>query len=150
MILCKCGTAAEVRRNYIMGCVPAPVRDCSVAQLLDVTGKSTYLITAIKGRATNVLHGIPRNATYDETLLDLEDRVGDQHFAAAFRSQLKTRTQRAGESQQKFATAIEQLAHRAYSTLPEENIRREAGKGFADGVEDPDIKTQLLLRGRKC
>jgi hypothetical protein len=33
--------------------------------------------------------------------------------------------------------------------LPEEHIRREAGKAFADGVKDPDIKIQLLLGGEK-
>jgi hypothetical protein len=53
------------------------------------------------------------------------------------------------ESLQEFATAIEQLAHRAYPTLPEDHIRREAGKAFADGVEDPNIKIQLLLGGEK-
>jgi hypothetical protein len=58
-------------------------------------------------------------------------------------------TQKAGESLQEFATAIEHLAHRAYPTLPEEHIRREAGKTFADGVQDPDIKIQLLLGGEK-
>jgi hypothetical protein len=31
----------------------------------------------------------------------------------------------------------------------EEHIRREAGKTFADGVEDPDIENQLLLGGEK-
>jgi hypothetical protein len=60
---------------------------------------------------------------------------GDQHFAAADRCQL-TRTQKAGESLQDFATAIEQLAHRAYSTLSEDHIRREAGKAFSYGVQD--------------
>jgi hypothetical protein len=50
---------------------------------------------------------------------------------------------------QEFAMAIEQLAHHAYPTLPEDHIRREAGKAFADGAEDPDIKTQLLLGGEK-
>jgi hypothetical protein len=108
-----------------------------------------YLNTALKGRAADVLHGIPTHATYDETLQTLEDRFEDQHLAAAFRSQLKTKTQRAGESLQDFATAIEQLAHRVYPTLPEEHIRREAGKAFADGVQDPDIKIKLLLGGEK-
>jgi hypothetical protein len=37
------------------------------------------------------------------------------------------------------------LAHRAYPTLPEEHIGRETWKGFAYGVQDPDIKIQLLL-----
>jgi hypothetical protein len=111
--------------------------------------KLTYLITALKGRAADVLHTIPTSATYEETLQALEDRFGEQHFAAAYRSQLKTRIQRAGESLQEFAMAIEQLVHRAYPTLPEDHIKREAGKAFTDGVEDPDIKMQLLLGGEK-
>jgi hypothetical protein len=92
--------------------------------------KSTYLIT---GRATDVLHGISRNATYEETLLVLEDRFGDQHFAAAFRSQLKTRTQRAGVSLQEFAIAIEQLAYRAYPTLSEEHISERQARRSQTG-----------------
>jgi hypothetical protein len=46
---------------------------------------------------------------------------------------------------QEFDTAVEQLAHRTYPALPEDHIRREAGKAFAEGVEDPAIKIQLLL-----
>jgi hypothetical protein len=38
---------------------------------------------------------------------------------------------------QEFDTAVEQLAHHAYPTLPEDHIRRVAGKAFTDGVEDP-------------
>jgi hypothetical protein len=68
----------------------------------------TYLIAALQGRACDVLHGVPRGATYEETIEALEDRFGDQHLAAAYRSQLKTRTQKPGESLQEFATAIEQ------------------------------------------
>jgi hypothetical protein len=55
--------------------------------------KSTYLITALKGRAADVLPGIPTNTTYENTLQALEDRFGDQHFAAAYRCQLTSRTQ---------------------------------------------------------
>jgi hypothetical protein len=44
--------------------------------------KSTYLITALKGRAADV-PGIPTNTTYENTLHALEDRFSDQHFAAA-------------------------------------------------------------------
>jgi hypothetical protein len=111
--------------------------------------KSTYVITAVKGLAAEVLHGIPTTATFEETLQTLEDRFGYQHFAAAYRSQLKARTQRAGESLQHFATAAEQLAHRVYPTLPEDHIRREAGKAFTDGVEDHEIKVALLIGGEK-
>jgi hypothetical protein len=42
--------------------------------------------------------------------------------------------------------AIELLA----PTLPEDHTGREAGKAFAYGVQDPDIKIQLLLGGEKA
>jgi hypothetical protein len=88
-----------------------------------------------------MLHGIPTSRTYEDSLQALEDCFGDQHFAAAYRSQLKTRTKKAGESLQDFATAIDQLTHRAYPTLSEDHIRREAGKTFSYWVRVPDIKT---------
>jgi hypothetical protein len=50
---------------------------------------------------------------------------------------------------QEFASAIEWLGHCAYLTLSEDHIRREAGKAFADRVEDLSIKIQLLLGGEK-
>ncbi|PNF39393.1 hypothetical protein B7P43_G13216 [Cryptotermes secundus] len=111
--------------------------------------KSTYLITALKGRAAEILPGIPANATYEETLQALEDRFGDQHFAAAYRCQLRTRTQKPGESLQDFATAIELLSHRAYPDLPADHIGREAGIAFVYGIRDADIRFQLLLGGEK-
>jgi hypothetical protein len=73
--------------------------------------KLTYLITSLKGRAADVLYGIPTSTTYMETLQALEDRFGDQNFSAAYRCQLTSRTQKARESLQDFATAIEQLDH---------------------------------------
>jgi hypothetical protein len=54
-----------------------------------------------------------------------------------------------GESLQEFATTVKQLACCAYPALPEDHVRREVGKAFADGVEDPNIKIQLLLGGEK-
>jgi hypothetical protein len=85
----------------------------------------------------------------EETLQTLQDHFRGQHFATDYRCQLTTRTQRARESLQDFATAIEQLAHRAYSTLLKDHIWREAGKAFAYRVEDPNIKIQVLLGGEK-
>jgi hypothetical protein len=111
--------------------------------------KSTYLITALKGWAADVLYGIQTNATYEETLQALEGPFGDQNFAAAFCSQPKPRSQRAGESLQDFATAVEQFAHRTYPTLHKDHIRREAGKTFAAEAEDHEIEVALLIRGEK-
>jgi hypothetical protein len=70
------------------------------------------LITALQGRGTDVLRGVPKGKTYEETLEVLEDRFGEQHLTAA-KSQLKTTTQGVKESLQEFATAVEQTAHRA-------------------------------------
>jgi hypothetical protein len=111
-------------------------------------GKATYLLTALKCRAADMLYGIPTSTTYEDTFQSIQDRFGDQNFAAAYRCQL-TRTQKAGESLQDFARASEQLAHCAYPTLTEDHIRREAGKAFSYWVRDPDIKIQLQLGGEK-
>jgi hypothetical protein len=67
--------------------------------------KSTYLITALQVWATDLLHGAPKGAIYEETLEALEDYFGD-HLATAYCSQLKIRTQGIGESLQVFATAM--------------------------------------------
>jgi hypothetical protein len=59
---------------------------------------STYLFTVMQGRTTDVLHGVTKRATYEETFEALEDRFGDQNLAAAQHSQLKPRTEGVGES----------------------------------------------------
>jgi hypothetical protein len=107
--------------------------------------KSTYLITALQGWATDMLHGVPKSTAYEETWRS----TSETSTLPPRISQLKTRTQGVTESSQEFTTAIEQLAHSTYPTLPEDHIRREAGKAFTDRIEDPDIKVQLLLGGEK-
>jgi hypothetical protein len=47
------------------------------------------------------------------------------------------RVQGVREYWKEFAITVEQLAYRACSALPDDNIRWEAGKAFADMVEDP-------------
>jgi hypothetical protein len=49
-----------------------------------------------------------------------------------------------------FYIAVELLVHHTYITLPEDHIGRGEGKAFAYGVQDPDIKIQLLLGGEKA
>jgi hypothetical protein len=48
---------------------------------------------------------------------------------------------------QEFASAIEQFACCAYPALPNDHLKREAGKVFADSVEDLAVKIQLMLGG---
>jgi hypothetical protein len=84
-----------------------------------------------------VLHGVPKGRTCEETLQAMEDRFREEHFAAAYRSQLKMRTQKVGESIQDFATVTEQLVHHACPALPEDHVRREAGNTFIKGKGTP-------------
>jgi hypothetical protein len=58
--------------------------------------KSTYLITAWQSWATDVLHGVPKGATYDETLEALEDRFKEKHRPVMYRCRLKPRIQDVG------------------------------------------------------
>jgi hypothetical protein len=98
------------------------------------------LIAALQGQASDVLHRVSKGAAYEKTIKALDDHFGDHRLATTYRSQLKTRTQRTGESLQEFTTTVEQLAHHAYPALPKDHVRREAGKAFTDGLEDPDTK----------
>jgi hypothetical protein len=68
--------------------------------------KYTYLISTLQGRVTEVLQGVPKGATYEETLEALEDRFGDQHLASTYCSQLKTRTPGVGKPFQESVTAV--------------------------------------------
>jgi hypothetical protein len=70
--------------------------------------KSTYFITTLKHCATNVLQGVLKGMSYEETLETPKDCFREQHLAAAYRSQQKRRTQGVGEYLQEFATAVEQ------------------------------------------
>jgi hypothetical protein len=60
--------------------------------------KATYLITALNEPTAHILHGVPAGVTYEEVAEVLVNRYGDHHLEAAFHSQLKRRTQLAGES----------------------------------------------------
>jgi hypothetical protein len=62
--------------------------------------KYTYLITALHGQVTDILHRVLKGATNEETLQTLEEHFGDQHLDAAHHCQLKMRTQGVRESLQ--------------------------------------------------
>jgi hypothetical protein len=62
------------------------------------------------------------------------DRFGDQHPAAEYGTQLKTRIKLIGESLQEFALTTEQLTHHALPELHEGHVRKGIGKAFVDGT----------------
>jgi hypothetical protein len=77
------------------------------------------MITASNKPASQILHGIPTGATYEEVTEALGNRCVDNHLEAVFHSQLKRRTLLIGESLQEFSTAIDHLANCARVELPD-------------------------------
>jgi hypothetical protein len=59
--------------------------------------KAMHLVAHLKLWASNVLHGAPKGAMYEETIEALEDRFGNQHLATGYGNQLRTRNQNDGE-----------------------------------------------------
>jgi hypothetical protein len=53
--------------------------------------KFAYLIITLQGQTTSMLHRVLKGTTNEETLEALEESFGDQHLAAAYCSQLKTK-----------------------------------------------------------
>jgi hypothetical protein len=80
----------------------------------------------------DILHSVPAE---DEDIVEaLKGSYADLQPAAAYRSQLKARTQANGETLQEFTAAIELFAHRACVGLPAEHVQRETACTFVDGI----------------
>jgi hypothetical protein len=75
--------------------------------------KNSYLLSVLQGQAADVLHSVPAGPSYEDIVGALRDRYRDHQLAADYRSHLKARVQAGGETLQAFASAVEQLAHRA-------------------------------------
>lgn len=72
----------------------------------------------LRGKAADILHTVPAEATYSDIVGAFRDRFGDHKLAAAYRSQLKARVQTSGETLHEFTAAVEQMARRALVELP--------------------------------
>jgi hypothetical protein len=96
-----------------------------------------------------MLHGVLNGVACEQTPEALEDHFRDHYLGATYHSEIKSRARDVRDLLQEFATGVEQCAYHACSELLDEHIKRKAGKAFADGVEDPTIKIQLLLGREK-
>ena len=86
----------------------------------------------LQGKATDILHTVPTEATYEDIVGALGDRSGDHQLAAAHRSQLKVRVQTSGETLQEFAATVEQMACPALVEPPVVFIQTGAAHAFID------------------
>jgi hypothetical protein len=69
--------------------------------------RAAHLLSELHGKAADILHTVPGEATYKAIVGALPDRFGNHQVAAAYRSQLKARTQASDETLQEFAAAVE-------------------------------------------
>ncbi|GBL80447.1 hypothetical protein AVEN_92339-1 [Araneus ventricosus] len=77
--------------------------------------KASQLVASLRGSAAKVLQGIPSDRLTDLTAIEeaLESRFGDSHLTQFYRTELKTRRQKPGESLQVLAADVER---RVWST----------------------------------
>jgi hypothetical protein len=118
-----------------MGRLRTPFQDRSRTQLLDVSGEIHIHHHRLAGQGPPTCYIESRKKRpMKKHLRSCRTAPGSRIWPQRI-SQLKTRTQDAGETIQEFYTAVEQLAHRTYTALPEDNLRRKVGKTFAEGME---------------
>jgi hypothetical protein len=95
----------------------------------------------MKTMASDVLNGVPKVATYEETIGALKGRFGNQHLVALYHTQLKTRTQIDGEPLHQFAITMK-LAHHAFPALHKDHVLRGAGKACTDDIREKKHETE--------
>ncbi|ESO13022.1 hypothetical protein HELRODRAFT_159619 [Helobdella robusta] len=85
--------------------------------------RATALILALRGSTAEVLQTIPaeNHFNYEVLVSALDLRYGEEHMKQIYRSQLRNRTQRSGESIQQLAQDIERLTLLSYPTSDPEH-----------------------------
>ncbi|GBL89656.1 hypothetical protein AVEN_104613-1 [Araneus ventricosus] len=108
--------------------------------------KASQLVTSLRGSAAEVLQGIPADKLTDLTTIEkaLESRFGDRHLTQFYRTELKTRRQKPGESLQELAADVERLMSLAYAECPQDVRDSLAAQYFVDAIRDEE--TQLSTR----
>ncbi|GFS92688.1 CCHC-type domain-containing protein [Nephila pilipes] len=73
--------------------------------------KASQLVASLRGSAMEILQGIPADKLTDLTTIEkaLESRFTDSHLTQFYRTELKTRRQKSGESLQVLAIDAERL-----------------------------------------
>ncbi|GBM11576.1 hypothetical protein AVEN_180132-1 [Araneus ventricosus] len=102
--------------------------------------KASQLVTSLRGSAAEVLQGIPADKLTDITTIGkaLESRFGDSHLMKFYRTELKTRRQKPGESLQELAADVERLMSLAYAKCPLDVWESLAAQYFVDAMRDED------------
>ncbi|GBN92697.1 hypothetical protein AVEN_118041-1 [Araneus ventricosus] len=113
--------------------------------------KASQLVASLRGSAAEVLQGIPAVKLTDLTTIEkaLESRFGDSHLTQFYRTELKTRRQKPGESLQELAADVERLMSLAYAECPLDVRESLAAQYFVDAIRDEDTQHSTRLMDAK-
>ncbi|GBM39040.1 hypothetical protein AVEN_122179-1 [Araneus ventricosus] len=104
--------------------------------------KASQLVASLRGTAAEVLQGIPSDKLTDLMTIEnaLEARFGDSNLTQFYRTELKTRRQKPGESLQVLAADVERLMSLAYAEFPQVVRDSLAAQYFVDAIRDEDTQ----------
>ncbi|GFU02019.1 transposon Ty3-I Gag-Pol polyprotein [Nephila pilipes] len=113
--------------------------------------KANQLVASLRGSAAKVLQGIPAGNLTDLTTIEriLESRFGDSHLTQFYRTELKTRQQKPGESLYGLAADVERLMSLAYAESPLDIRESLAAQYFVDAIRDEDTQHSTRLMDAK-
>ncbi|GBN56664.1 Retrovirus-related Pol polyprotein from transposon 297, partial [Araneus ventricosus] len=113
--------------------------------------KASQLVASLRGSAAEVLQVIPSDKLTDLTTIEsaLEARFGDSHLTQFYRTELKTRRQKPGESLRVIAADVERLMSLAYAECPQDVRDSIAAQYFVDAIRDEDIQHATRLMDAK-
>ncbi|GBN24760.1 hypothetical protein AVEN_158289-1, partial [Araneus ventricosus] len=113
--------------------------------------KASQLVASLRGSAAEVLQGIPADKLTELTTVEkaLESRFGDSHLTQFYRTELKTRRQKPGESLQELAADVERLMSLAYAECPLDVRESLAAQYFVDAIRDEDTQHSTRLMDAK-
>ncbi|GBN76873.1 hypothetical protein AVEN_132878-1 [Araneus ventricosus] len=110
--------------------------------------KASQLVASLRGSAAEVLQGIPDDKLTDLTTIEkaLESRFGDSHLTQFYITELKTRSQKPGESLLELAADVERLMSLAYAECPQDVRESLAAQYFVGAirVEDTQHSTRVM------
>ncbi|GBL98740.1 hypothetical protein AVEN_202186-1 [Araneus ventricosus] len=113
--------------------------------------KASQLVASLRGSAAEVLQGIPSDKLTDLMTIEnaLEARFGDSHLTQFYRTELKTKRQKPGESLQVLAADVERLMSLAYAECPQDVRDSLAAQYFVDAIRDEDTQHATRLMDAK-
>ncbi|GBM70959.1 hypothetical protein AVEN_112009-1 [Araneus ventricosus] len=113
--------------------------------------KASQLVASLRGSAAEVLQAIPSDKLTDLMTIEnaLEARFGDSHLTQFYRTELKTRRQKPGESLQVLAADVVRLMSLAYTECPQDVRDILASQYFVDAIRDEDTQHATRLMDAK-